>query len=100
MESGAEKEISKRSRFTPRTANYFLKRVRDFAQVENRNLDKSTVVEALKLLGVDEMGLAPSDRKLLEVIADKFGGGPVGLGTLAAALSEEESTIEEFGLPK
>ena len=99
MESGAEKEISKRSRFSPRTANYFLKRVRDFAQVENRNLDKSTVVEALKLLGVDEMGLAPSDRKLLEVIADKFGGGPVGLGTLAAALSEEESTIEEFNEP-
>jgi Holliday junction DNA helicase RuvB len=50
-------------------------------------------------LGIDERGLSPSDRKLLEIIADKFGGGPVGLGTLAAALSEEEATIEEFNEP-
>jgi Holliday junction DNA helicase RuvB len=99
LHKGAEKEIAKRSRFTPRTANYFLKRARDFAQVGNRKLDKDAVEEALTLLGVDERGLAPSDRKLLEVIADKFGGGPVGLGTLAAALSEEEATIEEFNEP-
>ncbi|MSR87792.1 MAG: Holliday junction branch migration DNA helicase RuvB [Candidatus Zambryskibacteria bacterium] len=99
LEAGAEKEIAKRSRFTPRTANYFLKRARDFAQVENRALDRKAVTEALKLLGVDEKGLTPSDRKLLEVIADKFNGGPVGLGTLAAALSEEEATIEEFNEP-
>ncbi|MDO8565540.1 MAG: Holliday junction branch migration DNA helicase RuvB [bacterium] len=99
LEKGAEKEIAKRSRFTPRTANYFLKRARDFAQVENKSLDKNAVTEALKLLGVDEKGLTPSDRKLLEVIADKFSGGPVGLGTLAAALSEEEATIEEFNEP-
>lgn len=96
---GAEKEIAKRSRFTPRTANYFLKRARDFAQVEGRELDKEVVEAALELLGVDEKGLAPSDRKLLEVIAEKFAGGPVGLGTLAAALSEEEATIEEFNEP-
>ncbi len=95
----AEKEIAKRSRFTPRTANYFLKRARDFAQVENRRLDKDVVVSALELLGVDERGLTPSDRKLLEVISEKFSGGPVGLGTLAAALSEEEATIEEFNEP-
>lgn len=96
---GAEKEIAKRSRFTPRTANYLLKRARDFAQVESRPLDTSTVHSALKLLGVDERGLTPSDRKLLEIIAEKFSGGPVGLGTLAAALSEEEATIEEFNEP-
>ena len=96
---GAEKEIAKRSRFTPRTANYFLKRARDFAQVEGKPLDKETVEKALSLLGIDAIGLSPSDRKLLETIADKFSGGPVGLGTLAAALSEEEATIEEFNEP-
>lgn len=99
LEKGAEKEIAKRSRFTPRTANYFLKRARDFAQVENRSLDIDVVNSALKLLGVDEKGLTPSDRKLLLVIADKFQGGPVGLGTLAASLSEEEATLEEFNEP-
>ncbi|MEX2013837.1 MAG: Holliday junction branch migration DNA helicase RuvB [Parcubacteria group bacterium] len=99
IEDGAEKEIAKRSRFTPRTANYFLKRARDFAQVEGKALDQETVRGALKLLGIDEKGLSPSDRHLLEVIADKFGGGPVGLSTLAAALSEEEATIEEFNEP-
>lgn len=99
LKGNAGKEISKRSRFTPRTANYLLKRVRDFAQVGGRPVDQETVREALKLLGVDEKGLSPSDRKLLEVIADKFAGGPVGLGTLAAALSEEEATIEEFNEP-
>lgn len=99
MESGAEKEIARRSRFTPRTANYFLKRARDFAQVEGRKLDADAVSMALELLGVDEKGLTPSDRKLLEVMSDKFAGGPVGLGTLAAALSEEEATIEEFNEP-
>jgi Holliday junction DNA helicase RuvB len=99
LEGDASKEIAKRSRFTPRTANYFLKRVRDFSQVENRPLDQSVVVAALELLGVDDKGLTPSDRKLLEVMADKFQGGPVGLGTLAAALAEEEATIEEFNEP-
>ncbi|MFZ2484518.1 MAG: Holliday junction branch migration DNA helicase RuvB [Minisyncoccia bacterium] len=99
IEDDAEQEIAKRSRFTPRTANYFLKRARDFAQVEGKLLDKKTVEMALKLLGIDELGLSPSDRRLLEVIADKFSGGPVGLSTLAAALSEEEATIEEFNEP-
>lgn len=99
IEDGAEKEIAKRSRFTPRTANYFLKRARDFAQVEGKKLNRETVESALKLLGIDEKGLSPSDRRLLEVIADKFAGGPVGLSTLAAALSEEEATIEEFNEP-
>ncbi len=99
LEGGAEKEIAKRARFTPRTANYFLKRSRDFSQVSNRPLDRAAVEETLALLGVDELGLTPSDRKLLETLADKFSGGPAGLGTLAAALSEEEATIEEFNEP-
>lgn len=96
---GAAEEIAKRSRFTPRTANYLLKRVRDFGQVHKRDLDEKTVSEALELLGIDRQGLAPSDRNLLTAIADKFGGGPVGLNTLSAALSEEEGTLEEFNEP-
>ncbi|MEX0932410.1 MAG: Holliday junction branch migration DNA helicase RuvB [Parcubacteria group bacterium] len=100
IKEGAETEIAKRSRFTPRTANYFLKRARDFTQVAGKDaLDAQAVQEALELLGIDEKGLSPADRKLLETIIDKFGGGPVGLGTLAAALSEEEATIEEFSEP-
>ncbi len=99
LEKEAGREIAKRSRFTPRTANYLLRRARDFAQVEKRNLDRESVMLALKLLGIDEKGLAPSDRKLLEIIVEKFGGGPVGLGTLSAALSEEEATVEEFHEP-
>jgi Holliday junction DNA helicase RuvB len=88
-------EIAKRSRFTPRTANYFLKRCRDYAQVHKKDLDKKTVFLALSLLGIDELGLSESDRQTLTVIIEKFNGGPVGLGTLGAATSEEEATIEE-----
>lgn len=99
IEDEAEQEIAKRSRFTPRTANYLLKRARDLAQVEGKMLNRETVELSLKLLGIDEKGLSPSDRMLLEVIAEKFSGGPVGLSTLAAALSEEEATIEEFNEP-
>ncbi|CAN5140095.1 Holliday junction branch migration DNA helicase RuvB [soil metagenome] len=98
-DGSAEREISKRSRHTPRTANYFLKRSRDFAQVHKKELNEEMVKGALNLLGIDEVGLTPSDRKLLETIAHKFNGGPVGVGTLAAALSEEEATIEEFNEP-
>ena len=92
-------EIAKRSRFTPRTANYFLKRCRDYAQVHKKDLDKKTVFLALSLLGIDELGLAESDRKVLEVIIEKFNGGPVGLNTISAATSEEEATIEEVVEP-
>lgn len=95
----AAEKIAKRSRYTPRTANYLLKRARDFAQVNKRGLDESSVLEALELLGVDERGLNPSDRAILSTIIEKFSGGPVGLNTLAAALSEEEGTIEEFNEP-
>ncbi len=99
VEPEAISEIAKRSRFTPRTANYLLKRVRDYAQVNKRPLNEALVMEALELLGVDERGLAASDRAILEAIAVKFSGGPVGLNTLSAALSEEEDTIEEFNEP-
>ena len=95
----SKKELAQRARGTPRIALKLLKRARDFAQVEGKTLNKETVESALKLLGIDEKGLSPSDRRLLEVIADKFAGGPVGLSTLAAALSEEEATIEEFNEP-
>lgn len=88
-------EIAKRARFTPRTANYFLKRCRDYAQVNKTDVDKKNVFLALSLLGIDELGLSESDRALLTIIIEKFGGGPVGLGTLAAATGEEEATIEE-----
>jgi len=91
----AKDEIALRSRFTPRLANYILKRCRDFAQVHKKPLDKETVGEALKMLSVDEAGLNAIDRKYLEVLIKKFGGGPVGLKTLSAALSEEEETLEE-----
>ncbi len=88
-------EIAKRSRFTPRTANYLLKRTRDYAQVNKKDLDKETVKASLHMLAIDELGLNSSDRKFLEILIEKFGGGPVGLKTLSAALSEEEATIEE-----
>jgi Holliday junction DNA helicase RuvB len=88
-------EIARRARYTPRTANYFLKRCRDYAQVHKTPLTKETVTTALSLLGIDELGLNDSDRNVLTVIIEKFNGGPVGLGTIAAATSEEEATIEE-----
>ena len=95
LEDDALKEIAKRSRFTPRTANYFLKRARDYAQVHKKDLDKSTVKDALHMLGVDEIGLNSSDRKFLEILIEKFNGGPVGLKTMGAAMAEEEATVEE-----
>lgn len=91
----AAKEIAVRSRKTPRTANYFLKRCRDYAQVNKTPLDKKCVREALSLLGVDEVGLNEIDRGILKTMIEKFNGGPVGLSTLSAATSEEEGTIEE-----
>jgi len=99
LENSAEIEIAKRSRYTPRTANYFLKRCRDFAQVHKTNLSQKSVDEALKLLGIDDVGLTPSDRDIMHTIINKFSGGPVGLNTLSAALGEEQATIEEFNEP-
>jgi Holliday junction DNA helicase RuvB len=96
----ARHEIASRSRSTPRIANHLLKRCRDFAQVHKKSvLDAETVSKAFELLEIDEKGLEPTDRKLLEVLITKFNGGPVGLNTLSAATSEEEGTIEEVYEP-
>jgi Holliday junction DNA helicase RuvB len=92
-------EIAKRSRFTPRTANYHLKRCRDYAQIKKSPLSKEVVDQALDMLGVDVLGLTSADREILKAIITKFGGGPVGLNTIAAALSEEMSTIEDVYEP-
>lgn len=99
IEDEALDEIAKRSRFTPRTANFLLKRCRDFAQVHKNKLNKKTAQEALELLDVDERGLNHSDREILETIIHKFNGGPVGLKTLATAVSEEQNTIEDVYEP-
>ena len=93
------KEIATRSRATPRTANYLLKRARDYASVSGESLNLKTVKKALALLEVDEGGLNQIDRDILLLIIEKFNGGPVGLKTIAAALSEEEATIEEVHEP-
>jgi len=88
--------IAERSRGTPRVANRLLKRVRDIAQVrEHGAIDAEVAVSALEMLEVDAAGLDRSDRALLETIATKFGGGPVGLSTLAVAIGEEADTIED-----
>ncbi|MBI2048536.1 MAG: Holliday junction branch migration DNA helicase RuvB [Parcubacteria group bacterium] len=92
-------EIARRSRATPRTANYLLKRCRDFAQVAGSALSTETVRAALAQLEIDELGLTQHDRDMLTVIIEKYGGGPVGLSTLSAALSEDVGTIEEVHEP-
>lgn len=93
-------ELARRSRGTPRLANRLLKRVRDFAQVRYDSIITKEVAEyALDLLEVDRLGLDKGDRAILETIADKFGGGPVGLDTIAAALGEDSGTIEDVYEP-
>jgi len=100
IESEAAKSISKRSRGTPRIANRLLRRVRDYAQVKNDGLiTLNEVKEALKMLGVDERGLSDADRKYLEVIKKQYGGGPVGVENIAAALTEDVGTITEVYEP-
>lgn len=92
--------LARSSRGTPRVANRLLKRVRDFAQVKaNNKIDVKVASDALKMLEVDELGLDEVDRMLLRTIAEKFGGGPVGLETMAAAISEEAETIEDVYEP-
>lgn len=96
----AKKEISLRSRHTPRLANRLLKRCRDYSQVNNADIiDETSVNKTLNLLEIDELGLEKSDKRILEVIINKFNGGPVGIKTIAAATSEEEETIEEVYEP-
>ena len=93
-------EIARRSRGTPRIANALLRRVRDFAQVMgNGHIDVSIARTALEALNIDKYGLDEIDNKILCVIIDKFKGGPVGIGTIATALSEDAGTIEEVYEP-
>ncbi len=96
---GAE-EIARRSRGTPRIANRLLRRVRDVAQVRgNGDIDQETARKGLAMMEVDEGGLDPIDRKLLSTIVDKYGGGPVGLDTLAASIGESRDTVEDVYEP-
>ncbi|MFA4826683.1 MAG: Holliday junction branch migration DNA helicase RuvB [Candidatus Shapirobacteria bacterium] len=100
IEKEAAMEIGKRSRGTPRIANRLLRRVRDFAEIKNDGLITLTEVRgALKMLGVDEMGLSDADRKYLEVVKKVYGGGPVGVENIAAALTEDVGTITEVYEP-
>ena len=100
IEEAAAEEVSRRSRGTPRIANRLLRRVRDFAEVRaNGTIDLDVARSALKLLEVDEYGFDEVDRKLLRTIIDKFGGGPVGVNSIAAAISEERDAIEDIYEP-
>jgi Holliday junction DNA helicase RuvB len=100
MDDDGAKEIARRCRGTPRVANRLLRRARDFAEVRAAGrITQAVAKEALSMLGVDENGLDEVDRNLMLALLDKYGGGPVGLGTLSAALSEEEDAIEEMYEP-
>lgn len=93
-------ELARRARGTPRVANRLLKRVRDFAQVKADNfINREIAREALKMLDIDVMGLDRTDRQLLTALVDTFSGGPVGVDTLAACISEEPETIEDVYEP-
>jgi holliday junction DNA helicase RuvB len=96
MQAAGALEIAKRSRGTPRIANRLLRRVRDYAQVKSDGTVSSEIADAaLKMLDVDQLGFDVMDRKLLQAVLEKFGGGPVGLDNLAAAIGEERDTIED-----
>ena len=96
IDGAGANEIASRSRGTPRIANRLLKRVRDFAQVQfEGSVDLDVAEKALKILDVDGKGLDVMDRKLLEAIIHRFGGGPVGVDNLAAAIGESRDTIED-----
>jgi len=99
IDSGGVTEIAKRARATPRTANYLLKRARDYAQLKRSSLTKDMVDSSLGMLEVDELGLTPLDRKLLTVLIERFNGGPAGVNALAAALAEEPTTVSEVHEP-
>lgn len=93
-------EMAKRSRGTPRVANRMLKRIRDFSQVKgNGNIDLEITREGLEALGVDDLGLEKLDRDIILTIIERFGGGPVGIDTIAASLGEEKVTLEDVNEP-
>lgn len=100
IEPAAVRRLAVSSRFTPRVANRLLKRSRDYAEVRGTGVITDAIAAStLALLDIDEAGLEPMDRRILEIITTKFGGGPVGIQSLAAASSEEEDTIEEVYEP-
>jgi Holliday junction DNA helicase RuvB len=93
-------EIARRARGTPRIANRLLRRVRDFAEVRAQgHISRAVADEALAMLDVDALGLDVMDRKLLKAVIEKFGGGPVGIDNLAAAVGEERETLEDVVEP-
>jgi holliday junction DNA helicase RuvB len=92
--------LANASRFTPRVANRLLRRARDYAQVHGTgSIDEAAALKTLEMLEIDELGLEPHDRRILEVIIDKFNGGPVGLSTFAAAINEDKGVIEDVYEP-
>lgn len=94
------KEIASRSRGTPRVANRLLKRVRDFAQIQNNGIITNEIADiALNCLEIDKLGLDNIDRRMIDIVINKFGGGPVGVETLAAAIGEDVDTIEDVYEP-
>ncbi len=99
MPAEALGELARRSRGTPRIANRLLRRVRDYAIVSGRSLDIEAVRGALELYDVDGLGLDRLDRAVLRAVVERFGGGPVGLSTLAASVGEEADTIESVVEP-
>jgi Holliday junction DNA helicase RuvB len=100
LKAGGAEEIAGRSRGTPRIANRLLKRVRDFAEVRSDGIvDKDTAAEGLAVFGVDQLGLDKVDRAILHAVCVRFGGGPVGLSTLAVSVGEETDTVEEVYEP-
>ncbi len=100
IDDDAAYEMARRSRGTPRLANRFLKRVRDFAQIKGDGVITRELADmALNILEVDKLGLDTGDRRILTLMIEKFGGGPVGLDTLAAALSEDAGTLEDVYEP-
>lgn len=100
IDAEASQRLAQSARSTPRVANRLLKRARDLAHVQDLNhISLKIVEETLKLLGIDELGLDATDRKLLLTLAEKFNGGPVGLSTLSAASNEEEETVEDIYEP-
>lgn len=100
VDDGGAVEIARRARGTPRIANRLLRRVRDFAEVRgNGAIDTATAREGLSLFGVDDLGLDKVDRAILSSIADRFGGGPVGLSTLAISVGEPTETVEDVYEP-
>ena len=100
IDNDATAEIASRSRGTPRVANRLLRRVRDFAQVRaDGTVTRQVVLSALEMLGIDTNGFDDADRRLLRAVIDKFGGGPVGLNSIAAAISEEKEAIEDIYEP-